>query len=205
MVLEWNGSVWAQVSSPSPGGGTADNGLDAVTCASATDCWAVGQTNPRPDVAPLILHWDGSSRTQSLMPALVGTLSGVTCTSSTACWAVGYVRTTGTGSDFLALAWNGSSWQQEPLQLSCGYDSSLSALASPTANDCWAVGNAVDSSGGLERSLVANASVPTAGYWEVASDGGLFAFGNAAFYGSMSGKSLNEPVVGMASTRAGMA
>ena len=36
------------------------------------------------------------------------------------------------------------------------------------------------------------------GYWEVASDGGIFSFGNAAFYGSMGGTRLNAPVVGMA-------
>jgi hypothetical protein len=41
------------------------------------------------------------------------------------------------------------------------------------------------------------------GYWEVASDGGLFSFGNAAFYGSMGGKPLNEPIVGIASTPTG--
>jgi hypothetical protein len=37
----------------------------------------------------------------------------------------------------------------------------------------------------------------TGGYWEVASDGGLFAF-NAPFEGSMGGKPLNSPIVGMA-------
>ena len=41
------------------------------------------------------------------------------------------------------------------------------------------------------------------GYWNVASDGGLFAFGNAGFYGSMGGQHLNRPVVGMAATRDG--
>ena len=39
------------------------------------------------------------------------------------------------------------------------------------------------------------------GYWNVASDGGLFAFGDAAFHGSMGGQHLNRPVVGMAATR----
>jgi hypothetical protein len=33
------------------------------------------------------------------------------------------------------------------------------------------------------------------GYYEVASDGGVFAFGNAKFYGSMGGKHLNSPIV----------
>jgi peptidoglycan-N-acetylglucosamine deacetylase len=38
------------------------------------------------------------------------------------------------------------------------------------------------------------------GYWLVASDGGIFSFGDARFYGSMGGQPLNEPVVGMAAT-----
>src|SRR6202011_3318610 len=38
------------------------------------------------------------------------------------------------------------------------------------------------------------------GYWEVASDGGIFAFGDAGFYGSMGGKPLAKPVVGIATT-----
>jgi hypothetical protein len=37
-------------------------------------------------------------------------------------------------------------------------------------------------------------------YWLVASDGGIFAFGGAPFYGSMGGQPLNQPVVGMAGT-----
>ncbi len=44
---------------------------------------------------------------------------------------------------------------------------------------------------------------PTAnanGYWMVASDGGIFTFGNAPFLGSMGGSHLNQPIVGMAVT-----
>jgi len=36
------------------------------------------------------------------------------------------------------------------------------------------------------------------GYWIVDSDGGVFAFGDAVFCGSMGGRPLNAPVVGMA-------
>jgi hypothetical protein len=39
------------------------------------------------------------------------------------------------------------------------------------------------------------AAVP--GYWELASDGGVFAFGGATFDGSMGGEPLSSPVVGM--------
>ena len=38
------------------------------------------------------------------------------------------------------------------------------------------------------------------GYWLVASDGGVFAYGDAAFHGSTGNLVLNRPVVGMAAT-----
>jgi SpoIID/LytB domain protein len=38
------------------------------------------------------------------------------------------------------------------------------------------------------------------GYWIDASDGGVFSFGNAQFFGSMGGKPLNQPMVGMVGT-----
>ncbi len=45
-----------------------------------------------------------------------------------------------------------------------------------------------------------SASLSVAGYWEVAADGGIFAFGGAPFDGSMGGQPLAAPVVGLAST-----
>ena len=38
------------------------------------------------------------------------------------------------------------------------------------------------------------------GYWMVATDGGIFAFGSAPFEGSMGGRPLNRPIVGIAAT-----
>jgi YVTN family beta-propeller protein len=38
------------------------------------------------------------------------------------------------------------------------------------------------------------------GYWLVASDGGIFAFGGSPFFGSTGAQKLNKPIVGMAST-----
>ena len=50
----------------------------------------------------------------------------------------------------------------------------------------------------LNQPIVGMAADPaTGGYWQVASDGGIFSF-NAPFEGSMGGMHLNQPIVGMA-------
>jgi hypothetical protein len=46
----------------------------------------------------------------------------------------------------------------------------------------------------------AAAAASTPAYWLVASDGGIFAFGGAPYFGSTGGMVLNKPVVGMAAT-----
>jgi hypothetical protein len=56
----------------------------------------------------------------------------------------------------------------------------------------------------LNQPIVGMAATPTGhGYWLVASDGGVFAFGDAVFAGSMGGHPLNQPIVGMAATPTG--
>jgi hypothetical protein len=48
------------------------------------------------------------------------------------------------------------------------------------------------------------ASTPSGrGYWLVAADGGVFAFGDAGFFGSMGSTRLNSPITAMASTPSG--
>jgi hypothetical protein len=44
---------------------------------------------------------------------------------------------------------------------------------------------------------------PSTGYWMVASDGGIFAYGGARFFGSTGAIKLNMPIVGMAATPSG--
>jgi hypothetical protein len=48
----------------------------------------------------------------------------------------------------------------------------------------------------LEESLTPNQVAVQFGYWMVASDGGIFAY-DAPFFGSMGGKPLNAPIVGI--------
>jgi hypothetical protein len=51
--------------------------------------------------------------------------------------------------------------------------------------------------------VIANDDNHRLGYWLVATDGGIFSFGDAPFYGSTGNIKLNRPVYGMASTPGG--
>ena len=56
----------------------------------------------------------------------------------------------------------------------------------------------------LNAPIVAMSSTPTGkGYWLVASDGGVFPFGDAAPFGDLSGHKAAAPIVGMAATPSG--
>jgi hypothetical protein len=69
-----------------------------------------------------------------------------------------------------------------------GNDSYLTYLGDPTVLD-------------LNQPIVGMATTPDyGGYWMVASDGGIFAYGDAPFDGSMGGRPLTKPIVGIAAT-----
>jgi hypothetical protein len=62
--------------------------------------------------------------------------------------------------------------------------------------------------GGMPSSLRVQSTPPTSaasvlGYWLVASDGGIFGFGDATFHGSTGSMHLNRPIVGIAATPSG--
>lgn len=57
---------------------------------------------------------------------------------------------------------------------------------------------------GLNGSAVGMAATPTGqGYWEVRSDGGVFSFGDAKFYGSTGALHLARPIIGITATASG--
>src|SRR5438094_6966971 len=62
---------------------------------------------------------------------------------------------------------------------------------------------AMADSASVQEQAAPAASCGDEGYWFSASDGGMFAFGAAAFQGSLGGLTLNSPIVGMAATPTG--
>ncbi|MFT7647421.1 MAG: hypothetical protein ACI8Y4_002170 [Candidatus Poriferisodalaceae bacterium] len=60
------------------------------------------------------------------------------------------------------------------------------------------------SNSNLASEVVGLAATPSgAGYWMASADGGVFTFGDAAFYGSMGSTTLSRPVVAIAATPSG--
>jgi peptidoglycan-N-acetylglucosamine deacetylase len=78
-------------------------------------------------------------------------------------------------------------------------------VAGPQVTATYAFGNAPVPGPAVTSNVpLVGAAVPDGGgYWEVASDGGIFSFGDAAFHGSMGGSPLNAPIVGMAPSAGG--
>lgn len=95
LIEHWNGASWTIVTSPNSG---QDSYLNAVTCASASDCWAVGT---------LIEHWNGTVWSIVSSPNN-GIPVDVTCTSSSNCWAVGSYYN-GSAHQTFTEHWNGLS------------------------------------------------------------------------------------------------
>jgi hypothetical protein len=159
-VERWNVTSWGI--SPSPNtSATLHNYFEAVTCTSASDCWAVGYhflgvffIGPgligTPTYQTLIEHWDGASWTITTSPNTSGTqtniLSSVTCTSASNCWAVGRYAA-GTNGIFPTLIqtliehWDGNSWTIVPSPNTLpAEDNYLAGVTCASATNCWAVG-----------------------------------------------------------------
>jgi hypothetical protein len=87
----WNGTKWELQSTPNPAG-TSVARLNSVSCASSTECIAVGGWDHNPHFVTLAERWNGSSWTEQSTPTPdeEGSLDGVSCTGANACRADGY-------------------------------------------------------------------------------------------------------------------
>jgi len=133
LAERWDGTAWKVQPTPNPGG---TGSFRAVSCTSATSCFAVGFGGS----TPLAAHWNGTTWTTQATPSPgpSGAFSGVSCTSDTACTAVGNYSN-GTTALPLVARWNGSTWtlQATPNANQFGL---LSSVSCGSATSCTAVG-----------------------------------------------------------------
>jgi hypothetical protein len=153
-VLHWNGAAWAQVSAPSPGGSaTGDaNLLTAVRCTGATNCWAVGFSQPNGGaLLNEALHWNGTKWTVVPTPTPGGVSAGsvnqlneVVCAAAANCWAVGGYGSSSSAILNQVLHWNGHRWALVPVPNPAGTASAdlnaLNSVCRTSASNCLAVG-----------------------------------------------------------------
>jgi hypothetical protein len=150
LVEHWDGNAWSIVASPNTDG-AKDNVLTDTTCASATDCWAVGYYdggNVDADGVPiyqtLIERWNGANWSIVASPNTSATqtnyLLGVSCASSSQCHAVGYAFDS-TSAQTVIEQWNGTSWSlaTSPTSSTTQFRY-LNAVNCVPSSQCWAVG-----------------------------------------------------------------
>jgi len=210
------GATWVARTSLTPVSGWTI-GVAGLACPTSQFCTAVGGVQQSNQEAPLLritndggVTWTTPSfATPPLQsePHLIWYLSSVTCPSATVC----YTRGDGSVAKISdATTDGGANWTaQSPVdeQLAPGLTGPYpDAVSCPSVTDCFAVGVGIAHYAPVPpSSIVAMAATSHGqGYWEVASDGTVFHYGDAGFFGSMGGLPLSAPIVGMAATGDGL-
>ena len=149
LVEHSTGGPWKVVASPNRTGAVA-NALVAVSCTSATSCFAVGNSQATPTAAALTLieRWNGRAWTIAASPdashSTGNYLDGISCVSATKCFAVGDYTSGGTAGSTLIERWNGAAWAIMPSPNRSGAAvnqlSGVSCKTALTAVSCFAVG-----------------------------------------------------------------
>jgi hypothetical protein len=95
--------------------------------------------------------------------------------------------------DLQVLYFNGTIWvpvKGTLISATGCYTIQLSATSTPSIAELT----------GTPFAIISSPRPTGKGYWLVASDGGIFSYGSAGFFGSTGATVLNKPIVGMAST-----
>ncbi len=141
LIESWNGEAWTIVPSPAPPSSSTGALLQAVSCASASDCWAAGHWSDYPGPGGgLAENWNGSQWSAlAVRSAPEVDLTRVSCPGLNMCMALGQAGTT-TLVPF-AVRWDGSAWVvAPPIRTSGGTGLYLSGVSCATHLMCVAVG-----------------------------------------------------------------
>jgi hypothetical protein len=94
LLEHWNGNTWSIINSPNSAA-TENNALSHVSCASTSNCWAVGEhgSSSGPQQT-LVEQWNGMSWSIATSPnpnsSQQNILQSVACPAQSECWAVGH-------------------------------------------------------------------------------------------------------------------
>lgn len=158
LAESWNGTSWTIQPVPLPAGALAGD-LQAVSCASATACTAVGYyANSANSNVALAESWNGTSFAVKTLPLPAGTttsiLDDVSCSAapSTGCEAVGWNFRSGAEiARTMAEGWNGTKWsvQFTPTPRAASGGSYPDGMSCGSADSCTSVGEGLTSEGDL--------------------------------------------------------
>ncbi len=143
LVESWNGTDWSIVPSPNPHA-AAFATLNGVSCATTTNCFAVGYHSIGSRYATLVEHWDGMRWSVMTSPNPTGStfaaLNDVSCPTVTRCVAVGY-QSNNAEAKTLVEHWNGTRWSTGASPNPTGsFSTVLNGVSCPNPNHCVAVG-----------------------------------------------------------------
>jgi hypothetical protein len=152
----WDGSAWTVQRPPTPPGASSSF-LQAISCHSATSCWAAGYwENGSGTELPLAENWDGSTWTLSQPPvprnAADGALDAVSCSGASTCTAAGYYEDAHSDADHaLAVRLTAGTWAVQTVGSPAGTDSGqLTGVSCRSSSNCLAVGTFSTTSGADE-------------------------------------------------------
>lgn len=182
LILHWNGTAWAQVTSPNPVHRTRYIELTSVavvtghTVRARSAAWAVGWYADGPVTRSLIVRWTGTAWTRVASPsagppATYTQLEGVVAVSPSRAWAVGYFGDAGEGvtpgstgaagpdrdasgtfDRILIERWNGHVWKRATVTNPGRRGSWLYGVTAASRSSAWAVGSYF--AGSTQRTLV---------------------------------------------------
>jgi hypothetical protein len=136
-----NAAKWTIQTTPNPAGGT-NSDLEDVSCASSTNCMAVGHYAKAVGTHyTLAEHWNGTEwkveSTPNPKESTWSQLQAVSCPSATKCIAAGYSGN-GAAQTPLAEEWNGTEWKSLSTPESSG--SRFESISCTSSTACTAVG-----------------------------------------------------------------
>ncbi len=211
------GQTWqagASIPTSAPAGNLRWDTTGGLTCPTATTCYFDTFTSGGGVYVDTTTDagatWSGPSQLQT------GTFpEGMSCTSATTCYLAFYNSTVGGADGVLSTTngWATSSVSSFPAGVKAGTTQGGALygplLACPATGTCYEPATQIGTGNpfGYNSLVLKSTSSGSGGgattvapYWEVASDGGIFSFGGAQFYGSTGSIHLNQPIVGMAAT-----